>query len=253
MNLAIFDLDHTLLDGDSDYLWGHYIARRGALDPERYDTENRRFHQQYQDGTLDIHAFARFSVQPLRDNDIEQLHAWRRAFVRDVIEPRILPAALDLIARHRARGDALLIITATNAFITTPIAELLRIPNLLATELEIADGRYTGDLSGTPTFRDGKVKRLAAWLADGGYTFQRTWFYSDSHNDLPLLEHADVPVAVDPDAELARAAARRNWPIVSLRDESGHAVFERVAAMDRAGSPKIRVSKRQEPHSPAGS
>lgn len=228
LNLAIFDLDHTLLDGDSDYLWGSYIASRGALDAAHYEAENQRFYEQYKAGTLDIRAFARFSLRPLRENDPERLHTWRHEFIEQVIEPIILPAARELISRHRERGDELLIITATNSFITAPIASALGVPHLLATDPEMIDGRYTGEISGTPTFQGGKVERLNRWLETDRRTFERIFFYSDSHNDLPLLQRADVAVAVDPDPELLRAAEAHGWPIVSLKHQSGDAVFERV-------------------------
>lgn len=217
MALAIFDLDNTLLAGDSDYLWGVFLAERGIVDGAEYERENARFYQDYREGRLDIHAFLRFSLAPLRDNDPERLLCWRTEFLREKIEPIILPTARALVERHRAAGDTLLIITATNAFVTAPIAEALGVPHLIATVPALAGDRYTGEVEGIPSFREGKVTRLLAWLADSGEGLAGSTFYSDSHNDLPLLERVDHPVAVDPDDELARHARARGWPVISLR------------------------------------
>lgn len=218
MALAIFDLDNTLLAGDSDYLWGVFLAERGIVDAVEYERANARYYQDYREGRLDIHAFLRFSLAPLRDNDPEDLLRWRRQFMHEKIEPIILPAARALVERHRRGGDTLLIITATNAFVTAPIAEALDVPYLIATEPARAGGRYTGEVAGVPSFREGKVERLAQWLAQTGESLAGSAFYSDSHNDLPLLERVDRPVAVDPDAELERVARARGWPVISLRD-----------------------------------
>lgn len=217
MDLAIFDLDNTLLAGDSDYLWGQYLVDQGIVERGRYETENRRFYEQYKAGELDIRAFLRFSLQPLRDNDPAQLQAWRQDFVSRSIRPIIAPLSRRLLDRHRDRGDELLIITATNRFVTEPIAAELGIANLLATDPEIINGQYTGEIDGIPCFQDGKVQRLRAWLGqrDANYTSQ--WFYSDSHNDLPLLEQVDHPIAVDADPQLSDAANRHGWRQISLR------------------------------------
>lgn len=217
MRLAIFDLDHTLLAGDSDYLWGRFLADHGYVDAEAYERENQRFYEQYRDGTLDIEAFCRFSMAPLAANPLERLHAWREAFVRERIEPIVAPLAPALIEKHRGQGDRLLIMTATNRFITEPIAALLGIDTLIATDPEFVDGRYTGRIAGTPNFRDGKVRRLEQWLAENGVSSPHISFYSDSHNDLPLLRRADAPVAVDPDERLRAEAERQGWPVISLR------------------------------------
>lgn len=217
MALAIFDLDNTLLAGDSDYLWGCFLVDEGVVDGEYYRRENERFYRDYQSGRLDIRAWLAFQLRPLTELEPDRLHRLREQFLAERIQPIILPAARELIAKHRARGDELLIITATNAFITRPIAGLLEIDQLLATEPEIADGRYTGRVSGTPCFRDGKVERLDQWLAGRDADLEASWFYSDSHNDLPLLKRVGHPVAVDPDEELARYAEHRSWPIISLR------------------------------------
>ncbi|MGH8528303.1 MAG: HAD family hydrolase [Nevskiales bacterium] len=217
--LAIFDLDNTLLAGDSDYLWGQFLVEQGIVDGPAYERENRRFYEQYKAGTLDIQEFQRFSLQPLVQNPLEQMHELRRRFVQTRIEPIIARHALELLRRHRTRGDETLIITATNRFVTEPIASLLGVPQLLATDAEMRDGRYTGEIAGTPCFQRGKVLRLEEWLAAKGQRFSEHWFYSDSHNDVPLLEVADVPVAVNPDPQLNELARARAWPILDLRSE----------------------------------
>lgn len=217
MSLAIFDLDNTLLGGDSDYLWGCFLVEQGIVDGEDYERENARFYRQYQEGALDIHEWLAFQLHPLTQHDTATLEAWRARFLDEKIRPIMLPAAQALIDRHRDQGDTLMIITATNAFITRPIAALLDIPHLLATEPRMQAGRYTGEVEGTPCFREGKVIRLQAWLAERGLDLEESWFYSDSHNDIPLLELVEHPVAVDPDPSLTRHAEARAWPIISLR------------------------------------
>lgn len=229
-NLALFDLDNTLLSGDSDYLWGQYLIERGLVDGQSYAQENRRYYEAYTAGTLDIREFLRFALRPLRDNDPELLRRCRAQFLIEKIEPIIPASTRALLQLHRDRGDELMIITATNRFVTEPIAESLGVPNLLATDPEIVDGRYTGEVSGIPCFQNGKVARLQQWLAQRPDTYGKHWFYSDSHNDLPLLEQVQHPVAVDPDDILRECALDRGWPIVSLRQETGKAVFEKVAA-----------------------
>jgi len=218
MPLAIFDLDNTLLAGDSDYLWGVFLAERGIVDPDHYERENERFYREYKEGRLDIHEFLRFSLAPLARHSPDELAAWREAFLAEKIEPIVLPKALDLVQRHRDAGDLLLIITATNSFVTGPIAARLGIPNLIATEPVLRDGRYTGEVDGIPSFREGKVLRLEQWLEAHGASLAGSSFYSDSHNDVALLERVDHPVAVDPDPALAALAAARGWQILSLRD-----------------------------------
>lgn len=217
MRLAIFDLDHTLLAGDSDYLWGQYLVERGVVDPVEYERENQRHYDAYKAGTLDIAAFCAFSFRPLAEHDLGQLQTWRSEFVRQKIEPIVAPGAPRLLERHRAEGATLLITTATNSFVTAPIAELLGVPHLLATEPEMQHGRFTGRLAGEANFQQGKVKRLHGWLAAQPQRFAHLSCYSDSRNDLPLLEMADHAVAVDPDEVLRQTAEQRGWPVISLR------------------------------------
>lgn len=218
MSLAIFDLDNTLLSTDSDHAWGEFLLEQGAVDAVAYHAANERFMADYNAGTLDIDAFLAVALKPLAEHSPEQLAAWHQQFMASKIEPHILPKAEELIARHRTRGDTLLIITATNLFITDPIAERLGIDHLIAVEPEIIDGRYTGRVSGIPSFREGKVTRLEQWLENQDMTIDGAWFYSDSHNDLALLEQVDHPVAVDPDDTLRQIAEQRQWKIMSLRD-----------------------------------
>ena len=217
VHLAIFDLDNTLLAGDSDYLWGKFLAQRGIVDPEFYEQENQRFYEEYTAGELDILEFLAFSLKPLSEHSPATLAALHADFMTQCIRPIITPAARQLLAKHRNQGDILLIITATNRFITAPIAEELEVPHLLATDPEMRNGRYTGHVEGTPCFREGKVERLQLWLQQTGYNLADSWFYSDSHNDLPLLEMVTHPVAVDPDETLADHAEAKGWPIMSLR------------------------------------
>ena len=219
MRLAIFDLDNTLLAGDSDYLWGRFLVNQGLVDADAYERENQSFYEQYRDGTLDIEAFCEFSFAPLAAHPLAQLRAWRAQFVRYCIEPVIAPLAPALLEKHRIQGDELLIMTATNRFITEPIAELLGVDTLIATDPEFVNGRYTGRLTGTPNFREGKVLRLDQWLREQEATASHICFYSDSHNDLPLLLRADEAVAVDPDERLRAEASLRGWPVISLRGE----------------------------------
>ena len=217
VHLAIFDLDNTLLAGDSDYLWGKFLAQRGVVDADFYEQENQRFYEEYKAGELDIFEFLAFSLKPLSEHAPATLASLHRDFMHECICPIITPAARQLLAKHRENGDVLLIITATNRFITAPIAEELAVPHLLATDPEMVRGRYTGRVAGIPCFREGKVERLQQWLQQTGYNLAESWFYSDSHNDLPLLEMVTHPVAVDPDETLADHAAARGWPIMSLR------------------------------------
>lgn len=217
MSLAIFDLDNTLLAGDSDYLWGQFLVEQGIVDREFYETSNARFYQDYKEGNLDIASFLRFALQPLADNDPSALFAWRENFLEEKIRPILLPAASRLIEQHRREGDLLVVITATNSFVTEPIVRLYGIEHLIATVPECVEGRFTGRHVGTPCFKEGKVTRLMEWLDGSGYGLQGSWFYSDSHNDQPLLSLVENPVAVDPDETLYQLAASCGWPVISLR------------------------------------
>ncbi len=218
MALAIFDLDNTLLAGDSDYLWGRFLVDQQLVDGDYYERENQRFYDEYRHGRLDIHEFLAFSLKPLTEHPLEKLAELHRQYMTSVIQPLITDASRRLVAEHRDQGDDLLIITATNRFITEPIARKLGVDDLLATDPEMIDGRYTGRVSGIPCFREGKVERLEQWLKKTGRNLADSWFYSDSHNDLPLLERVTRPVAVDPDETLADHAGAKGWPIISLRD-----------------------------------
>ncbi|WP_290647837.1 HAD family hydrolase [Aquisalimonas sp.] len=218
MALALFDLDNTLLGGDSDYLWGRFLVHRGIVDGPTYDAANECFYRQYLDGTLDIHAYLRFALRPLTRHSPQQLAAWRREFIDGWIRPLVLPRGLELVRHHAAQGDTTLIITATNRFVTAPIAEIFQVQDLLATTPEQRHGHYTGEVVGPITFRAGKVDALELWLAENGGSLRGSYFYSDSHNDLPLLERVDYPVAVDPDDTLRQTAKQRNWDLISLRE-----------------------------------
>ncbi|MDR2240308.1 MAG: HAD family phosphatase [Zoogloeaceae bacterium] len=220
MNLALFDLDNTLLAGDSDFEWAQYLISRGVLDREAYETRNQDFYDQYKAGTLDIHAFLDFQLKPLSRHPRRVLDAWHADFMTTRILPIITPKGRELVRRHQAEGALTALVTATNSFITAPIAHELGIAHLVATEPAQKDGEFTGSVSGTPSFREGKIARVEAWLAGLGRdwrSFGQSWFYSDSLNDLPLLEKVSHPVAVDPDPSLARQARERGWPIISLR------------------------------------
>ncbi len=217
MSLAIFDLDNTLLGGDSDYLWGRFLVEQGHVDGDYYDRENRRYYEEYEAGTLDIFEFLRFSLKPLAEHDMATLKQWHQQFMAEKIAPIMLPSAAALLQKHRDAGDYLLIITATNSFVTAPIAEALGVDHMLATEPQLLNGRYNGEVDGTPCFQQGKVTRLKAWLAETGRNLADSWFYSDSRNDLPLLEMVTYPVAVDADETLAAHAEAKGWPQISLR------------------------------------
>lgn len=218
MTLAIFDLDNTLIGGDSDNLWGQFVCERGLMDAEDYGARNAQFYEDYKAGQLDIDAYLRFALSPLIGQPQELLNTWHRDFMISMIAPIMLPRAAQLVEDHRRRGHELLIITATNSFITRPIATALGIDDLLACEGEIVDGLYTGEPSGILSFHAGKVTRLNAWLRGRDTSMEGAFFYSDSHNDLPLLEIVDNPVAVDPDETLRARAEAEGWPVISLRD-----------------------------------
>lgn len=219
MELTLFDLDNTLLNGDSDYAWAQFLIEKGVLERAAYEARNLEFYDRYKAGTLDIQEFLDFQLAPLARYPRVQLDAWHREFMQQTIEPMIAARALALIEAHRIRDRTMAIVTATNTFITRPIASHLRIPHLIGTEIEEIDGRFTGRPTGTPSFREGKIVRVEQWLATLGRTLaghRAVWFYSDSANDLPLLEMVSHPVAVDPDERLAAIATERGWPIISL-------------------------------------
>ena len=217
MTMALFDLDNTLLGGDSDYLWGEFLASIGAVDREAHRRDNARFLDQYRAGTLDIDAFLAFQLKPLADNALEDLLTWRERFVREWIVPLVLAKGRDLVEDHRRRGHRLAIVTSTNAFITRPIADLFGIAHLLATEPGFDGSRYSGTYVGVPCSGDGKVHWVRNWARHNELSLDDSWFYSDSYQDLPLLSLVDHPVAVDPDDSLRAHAGRAGWPVISLR------------------------------------
>lgn len=217
MALAIFDLDNTLIAGDSDHGFGEFLVRRGLVDAASHRAANERFYRDYQAGRLDAEAYLAFALDPLTRLQPAELEALRRDFVAEVVEQWWLPAAAELLARHRRRGDFLLVITSTHRFVAEPICERLGVDDLIASEPERIDGRFTGRLVAEPAYREGKVRRLARWLAEHRRDLAGSHGYSDSINDLPLLEAVEHPVAVDPDPRLAAEAASRGWPVISLR------------------------------------
>ena len=217
MALALFDLDNTLLADDSDYLWGCFLSDKGLVDKALYEQANLRFYEQYKQGTLDIHEFLNFALTPLAENDFEQLQSFHAEFMDSLIRPVMTQAGQNKIKYHRERGDTIVIITATNSFVTGPIAEAFAVDHLIATEPEIVNGQYTGKVSGTPCFQQGKITKLNEWLEQTGKNLEGSYFYSDSHNDLPLLELVTNPVAVDPDDQLKTIAQERNWEIKTFR------------------------------------
>lgn len=217
MNLAIFDLDNTLIAGDSDCLWGEFLIEIGKVDADSYRSGHEKYYQDYLEGNLDIREFLSFQLRPLAENDFNELQRWRQQYIENKIRPIILDQARELIENHRQRQDELLIITATNRFLTEPIAAIFSIDHLIACEPEIINQQYTGNVTGTPSYAGGKVTRLNKWLRQQDRQFDETWFYSDSHNDLPLLRLVEHPVAVDPDETLLAEARKADWEIISLR------------------------------------
>ena len=220
VRLALFDLDNTLLSGDSDYEWGQYLIDRGVLDRAEYEAQNDVFFEQYKAGTLDIHEYLQFALGTLARHTPEELEGWLDAFMQARIRPMIGAKALELVREHLQAGDLCAVVTATNSFVTAPIAREFGIPHLIATEPERDGLRFTGRVCGTPCFREGKIVRVRSWLETLGRPLERfeaSTFYSDSLNDLPLLNLVKRPVAVDPDESLAAEAARRGWPVISLR------------------------------------
>jgi HAD superfamily hydrolase (TIGR01490 family) len=217
LTLAIFDLDNTLIGGDSDHAWGQFLVENNYVDTESYERQNDAFYEDYKAGTLDIIAYQEFAFAPLAQYSPDELASMHQQFIKTKIEPMLLDKAAALIQHHRDSGHQLLIITATNRFITQPIATLLGFDQLIATEGEMIDGKYTGKVSGVPSFAEGKITRLNQWLAAREESLEGSFFYSDSHNDLPLLETVSHPIAVDPDPTLERIAKERDWRVISLR------------------------------------
>ena len=218
MSLAIFDLDNTLLGGDSDYLWGQFLVEKALVDPELYERENQRFYDEYKAGKLDIFEFLQFSLAPLSQHSMSRLSEMHREFMQHKIDSIWQPKAVTLLNQHREKNDFLLIITATNHFVTAPIAQKLGVDDIIATMPEQINNQYTGKVAGTPCFQEGKVERLSQWLQDNDFSMQDSYFYSDSYNDLPLLLKVTHPIAVDPDERLEQYAIKNNWPVISLRD-----------------------------------
>lgn len=217
MALALFDLDNTLLADDSDFLWGCFLVENGLVDKAAYDDANQHFYAEYKKGTLDIFEFLAFSLKPLTQFSMEKLAELHKAFMKKHIISAMTQKGIAQIQRHRDKGDITVIITATNSFVTGPIAKAFQVDDLIATEPEIIDDRYTGNVTGTPCFQKGKVTRLKQWLENTHHNLENSTFYSDSHNDLSLLEIVTTPIVVDPDDELKATAIERNWEIRSFR------------------------------------
>lgn len=222
MALALFDLDNTLLAADSDYLWGVYLVEKGLVDQQAYDAANQRFYDEYKQGTLDIHEFLAFSLKPLTEYSVATLKTMHQEFMHRHILSVMTDIGKHQIKSHKDRGDTIVIITATNSFITQPIADAFGADALIATEPELINGQYTGKVDGIPCFQDGKITKLEQWLGASSkgeieHTMDESWFYSDSHNDIPLLEKVTFPIAVDPDDALRETAEKRGWLIKSFR------------------------------------
>lgn len=219
MKLALFDLDNTLLAGDSDFQWAQFLMEEGAIDRETHQAKNIKFYEDYKNGMLDIFAFLDFQLEPLTRYPRSQLNTWHKRYMERKVLPMMTDKARNLVEKHRANGDLMMVITATNSFVTQPIAEAFGIEHLIGTIPEEVNGEFTGHVVGTPSFQEGKVSRLQQWLAERGQSLAdfESWFYSDSQNDLPLLKMVNHPVAVDPDPVLESYAKERGWPIISLR------------------------------------
>jgi HAD superfamily hydrolase (TIGR01490 family) len=220
LQLAIFDLDNTLLNGDSDYNWSLFLIQHGILDSDLHKERNEQFFKEYQSGNLDVYAYCEFQFKTLKDNPRKLLDELRSEYIKKIINPMITKEAKDLVDSHRKENHKLLIITATNSYITKPIADLLGIEDLIGTDLEEVNGEFTGKVSGLPSFQEGKITRLNLWLEERGLIFEeleKTFFYSDSMNDIPLLEKVSNPVAANPDEVLEKKAIKEDWPIIYLR------------------------------------
>lgn len=220
VNLALFDLDNTLLSGDSDFEWSQFLVEQGILDRELFEAKNLAFYEQYKAGTLNIEEFLEFQLKPLSRHSRKVLDSWHEEFMRIKVRPMMGEKAKALVEKHRAAGDICMVVTATNSFVTAPIAREFGIEHLIATDPEHKNGEFTGRVAGVPSFREGKVVRMEQWLAERGWnwaSFERSWFYSDSLNDLPLLAKVQHPVAVDPDPTLRAHAEEQGWQVLSLR------------------------------------
>ena len=219
MKLALFDLDNTLLAGDSDFQWAQFLMEEGVIDRETHQAKNIKFYEDYQKGTLDIFAFLDFQLEPLTRYPRSQLETWHQRYMKRKVLPMMTDKARKLVEKHRASGDLMMVITATNSFVTQPIAEAFGIEHLIGTVPEEVNGEFTGRVVGTPSFQEGKVSRLPQWLAERGQSLAdfESWFYSDSQNDLPLLKMVNHPVAVNPDPVLESYAREQGWPVISLR------------------------------------
>jgi HAD superfamily hydrolase (TIGR01490 family) len=220
LNLALFDLDNTILAGDSDYNWSRFLIQEGYLDGAIHAEKNEKFYADYKAGTLDIYAFVEFQFKPLARNPRSVLNQLLKKYLEEVIKPMITEKARALVKKHQEEGDLIIVITATNSFITKPIAALFGIENLIGTDPEEKEGEFTGKVSGLPSFKEGKVTRLEAWLKNKNLSlanFEKSYFYSDSHNDLPLMQKVTHPVAVDSDDILSEYATSKDWPQISLR------------------------------------
>jgi len=223
MKLALFDLDQTLLPLDSDQSWGEFTLNLGWVDRQRFKQRNDAFYADYNAGCLDIHAYVRFATESIRQRGMVQAQEAHQAFMREVIQPAITPQALELVEQHRAQGETLVMVTATNEFVTGPIAQAFGMDVLLAVQLvRDEQGNFTGDIDGTPSLREGKVTRVNQWLAEQGLSLSEVHatFYSDSMNDLPLLEKVDVPVITNAGPELKQIAQERGWRILDLFETS---------------------------------
>ena len=226
-NLALFDLDHTLIPTDSDHEWGRFMVKLGIVDADTFMRDVDRFYADYKAGQLDIHAYLETMLTPLAKYSRAQLAEWHAQFMHEVIKPALVPAALELVRKHQGEGDLCCIVTATNEFITRPIADAFGVDVLIACEVETLDGQphspFTGRGTGTPSYREGKIVRVESWLASLGKSladFEHSWFYSDSHNDIPLLEKVTDPVATNPDATLRAHAVTKGWRILDLFEPS---------------------------------
>lgn len=220
LQLALFDLDNTLLAGDSDFQWAQFLMEEGAIDRATHEAKNIKFYEDYKKGQLDIYAFLDFQLEPLTRYPRSQLNAWHQRYMERKIYPMMTDKAQALVNKHKANGDLMVVITATNSFVTTPIAQAFGIDHLIGTVPEEINGEFTGRVVGTPSFQEGKVSRLKEWLAERKQSltdFESTWFYSDSQNDLPLLKMVNHPVAVDPDPVLEDYAREQGWPVITLR------------------------------------